>query len=105
MLYEIVRKSLLAGLGMQEKVKTLVDELVKKGELSEKEGAKLMKEWVDKAEASKKDVGKMLTEGSHVAYDKLNIATKEELHALTKKVQQVSVRLKKLEDAVKQGGE
>ncbi len=40
--FDIIRNSLLAGLGMQEKVREFVDELVKKGELSETQGAKLV---------------------------------------------------------------
>ena len=39
---------MLAGFGVQEKVKEFVDDLVKKGELSESQGAKLVKEWSEK---------------------------------------------------------
>ena len=99
MVYSIVRKALLAGLGAQEKVKELLDDLVKKGELNEREGAKLMKEWADKAEAQSKDVNKMFTEGVSRGYGIVNIATREEVDKLTKKVQQLSVRVKKLENA------
>ena len=57
-LFEIVQKALLAGLGMQEKVKEFVEELVKKGELSESQGAKIIKEWSNKAETSKEEFDK-----------------------------------------------
>jgi len=36
-LFDVVRKALFAGLGAQEKVKELVEELVKKGELNKSE--------------------------------------------------------------------
>ena len=98
MVYDMVRKALLAGLGMQEKVKELVDDLVKKGELSEGEGAKLMKEWVDKAKTSTKDINKDIKEGLSKGFEKANIATKEDLDKLSKKVQQLTARVKKLEN-------
>ena len=100
MVYEVVRKALMAGLGVQEKVKELVDDLVKKGELNEREGAKLMKEWVEKAKTSGKDVNRMLSDTAKTGLDKIHIASKDDLDALTKKVQQMSVRLKKLENEV-----
>lgn len=101
MVYEMMRKAVMASLGVQEKMKEFVDDLIKKGELNEHEGAKLMKEWMDKAKTSTEDVNKMASDSARVAFEKLNIATKEELDSLNKKVQQLSVRLKKLESEVK----
>ena len=105
MVYDMVRTALLAGLGMQEKVKEFVDDLVKKGELNESEGAKLMKEWVDKAKSSTEDMSKMASDSLHMTLDKLNVATRDDLNQLSKKVQQLSVRVKKLEAEQKAGHE
>jgi len=101
MVYSIVRKALMAGLGMQEKVKELVEDLVKKGELNEHEGAKLMKEWMEKAKHSGGDINKKVTEGLSKGYEKANIATKDDMDKLAKKVQQLTVRVKKLENEMK----
>ena len=49
---DVIRKALLAGIGMQEKAVELIDEMVKKGELSDKDGAKLIKEVSKKAQES-----------------------------------------------------
>jgi polyhydroxyalkanoate synthesis regulator phasin len=103
MVYDIVRKALMAGLGMQEKVKDLVDDLVKKGELNEREGAKLVKEFMDKAKTSRSDFEKKLQEGVSKGYEKANIATKEDVDKLIKKVQQLTLRVKKLENELKGG--
>ena len=99
MVYNIVRKALLAGIGAQEKVKDLLDELVNKGELSDRDSAKLLKEWANKAKSGKEDLDRMVSDTMHMGFDKANIATKDELDTLKKKVQQLSVRLKKLENA------
>lgn len=101
MVYDMLRKAVMASLGVQEKMKEFVDDLIKKGELNEHEGAKLMKEWMDKAKTSTDDMSKMVSDSGRVALEKMNIATKEELDALNKKVQQLSVRLKKLESEAK----
>ncbi len=105
MVYDMVRKALLAGLGMQEKVKELVDDLVKKGELNEREGAKLMKEWMEKAKSSTEDMSRMASESLGAAFDKMNLASRDDMNALSKKVQQLSVRVKKLEAEIKAGHE
>jgi poly(hydroxyalkanoate) granule-associated protein len=107
MVYDIVRKALLAGLGMQEKVKDLVEDLVKKGELNEREGAKLVKEWMEKAKSSTTDMNKMFSEGVAKGLEKANIATKEDVDKLTKKVRELTVRVKKLENEIagKESGE
>ena len=101
MVYDVVRKALMAGLGMQEKVKELVEDLVKKGELNEHEGAKLMKEWMAKAKTSSTDVNKKVVEGLSRGYEMANIATKDDMDKLAKKVQQLTVRVKKLENEAK----
>jgi len=101
MVYDVVRKALMAGLGVQEKVKELVDDLVKKGELNEHEGAKLVKEFMEKAKSSSSDVEKKIVEGVGKGFDKVNIAAKDDLDKLAKKVQQLTVRVKKLENEAK----
>ena len=97
-LFEATRKALLAGLGMQAKVKDLIDELVKKGELSETQGAKLIKEWSEKADKLGKDLGESLTDIANKALEKMNIPTRDEVDRLSRKVQALSARLKKLEE-------
>ena len=100
MVYEMVRKALLAGLGMQEKAKELIEDLVKKGELNEREGAKIMKEFMEKAKTSTEDWNKRVAGSVTKGYELANIATKEEVDKLAKKVQQLTVRVKKLENEV-----
>lgn len=95
--FEITQKALMAGLGMQEKLKEFIDELVKKGELSKTQGAKLIKEWSDKAGASKEEFDKDIKEFIGKAVEKINIPTKDEVEQLKKEVQTLSKRLKKLE--------
>jgi polyhydroxyalkanoate synthesis regulator phasin len=96
-LFDIIRNALLAGYGVQERVKEFVDELVKKGELSESQGAKLVKEWADKAEKNTEDISNSLNDLLKKAVDKMKIPSKEDIDSLNEKVSALSTRVQKLE--------
>ncbi len=97
--FESIRRTLLAGIGVPEKVKELVDELVKKGELSKSQGAKLIKEWSDKMSKSGEEISKNITEVINKTLEKMNIPTRDEVEKLNRKMLSLSARLKKLEEA------
>jgi len=97
--FEIVRKSMLAGFGVQEKVTEFVNDLVAKGELNDSQGAKLVKEWSAKAEKTSDEFNKSVSELVGSAVGRMNLATKNDLDKLTRKVQTLSTRVKKLEEA------
>ncbi|TNF54821.1 hypothetical protein EP227_03675 [bacterium] len=103
-LFESIRRALMAGLGVQEKVKELVDELVKKGELSETQGAQLVKEWTDKVGKSGDNFGQSITDIINKTLEKMNIPTREEIERIDKKLLSISSRLKKIEESRKTTG-
>lgn len=100
--FDIVRNALLAGFGVQEKVKEFVDELVKKGQLSESQGAKLVREWTERADKSSEQLNKSLSELINKALEKMNLPTKDDIERIDRKIRSLSQRIKKLEGA---GGE
>jgi len=104
-IFETVRNALLAGFGMQQKVKEFIDELVKKGELSESQGAKLIKEWAEKAEKGTGDLTKNFSEILTKTLNKMNLPTKDDIEKLNKKIQTLSGRVKKLEGVKEEGQE
>ncbi len=97
-LFEAIQKALMAGLGMQERLKELVDELIKKGELSKSQGAKLIKGWSDKAGKTREEFDKNITDLINKTLEKINIPTRDEVEKLNRKIQSLSIRLKKLEE-------
>ncbi|GBE37168.1 poly(hydroxyalcanoate) granule associated protein [bacterium BMS3Bbin07] len=103
-IFDVVRNALLAGFGVQEKIKESIDELVKKGELSETQGAKLVKEWSEKAEKSSDELTKSISDVLAKTLEKMNLPTKENIEDLNKKIKALSTRVKKLE-AVIEGSE
>lgn len=95
--FDIVRNALLAGFGVQEKVKEFIDELVKKGELSESQGAKIVKEWTETANKTSEQFSKSLSDVISKTLERMNIPTKDDIEKLNKKIQSLSLRVKKLE--------
>lgn len=97
-IFDVVRNAMLAGFGVQEKVREFVDELVKKGELSENQGAKLVKEWTEKADKSTDEWSKSMSEIVSKTLEKMNMPTKEDIEKLNKAITELSLRVKKLEE-------
>jgi len=96
-LFDIIKNAMLAGYGVQEKVKEFVDELVKKGELSESQGVKLVKEWSEKAEKNTEDISNSLNDLLKKAVERMKIPSQEDIDSLKEKISELSARVKKLE--------
>lgn len=96
--FEYVRKALLAGFGAQDRVREFIDDLVKKGELSESQGAKLAREWTEKAEKSTSDMNQSLTDLMNKSLEKMNLPSKADIEALRKEIKALSTKIKKLEE-------
>jgi polyhydroxyalkanoate synthesis regulator phasin len=99
-LFEMVRRALLAGLGVQDKVKELVEDLVAKGELNESQGAKLVKEWTDKAKKSSSDINLTFSDLIHSALERMKLPTKEDTDKINKNLKNLTARVKKLEEKI-----
>lgn len=95
--FEVARNALLAGFGVQEKVNEFINELVKKGELSELQGAKFVKEWTEKADKSTEQFSKSLSDIITKTMEKMTLPRREDIEKLNKKIQSLSARVKKLE--------
>jgi len=95
---DIIRSALMAGFGVQEKVKETIEDLVKKGELSESQGAKLVKELTEKAEKSSSELSKTVGDIVNSTLERMNLPTKEDMDELKKKIRALSKRVKALEE-------
>lgn len=98
---EFMRKSMLFGIGLatltREKIEETVDEFIKKGEMTEKEG----KETIDDLVKKSKEVTEELTEKVEKmvsdTLQKLNIPARDEFLALKEKVEKMESSQKKKE--------
>jgi len=99
---DITRKMLLASLGAveltREKMESIIQELIKKGEISKEEGTGLIEEILRRGKESEKALrSKIETEITRMM-KKLNIPTKEEIQELKEKIE---ILTKKIEEIVK----
>jgi polyhydroxyalkanoate synthesis regulator phasin len=99
---DIIRNAMLAGFGVQEKVKEIIDDFVKKGELSESQGAKLVKEWSEKVDKNTEDISKSLNELVQKTLEKMSLPSKDDIAKLNEQVNALSERIKKIEETGRQ---
>ena len=96
---EVFQKILMAGLGVPEKINEVVDELVKKGELSESQGANLVRECTEKVNRTGDEINKTVSDLIDRALEKMNIPKRDEVDKLNKKLVALSTKVKKLEQS------
>ena len=93
----LLEKVILSGLGLasltQEKAQKLVDELVKEGEVSEKDGAIMAKRAMDNLEKSRKEMENKVDKAVKEIVAKANIPSKKDIAALEKKIDELTKRL------------
>ncbi len=99
---DLVKKTLLIGLGIaavgKDKIESLANMLVEKGNLSETEGQKLVDEITKKAEDAKNDLNEKVENMVSKALKKMNVVTKDDLASLSKQIKELEKTLKEKAD-------
>jgi polyhydroxyalkanoate synthesis regulator phasin len=95
---DLIKKTLMAGVGMaamtKDKIEELANDIAKKSKLSEKEGKKLINDFLKRSQTAKKDLESLIEKTAKKITKNLNIAMREDIAKLAK-------RLKKLEDEIR----
>ena len=106
MVTDIFKRAAIMGIGImsltEEKLKELVKELETKGEVGKKEGKNLLKDLLTRADKEKKVVEESIKKGIKDYLAKVNIASREDLIKLEKRVNGLEEKIKKLAKAVKE---
>jgi len=93
-MFDYIRKMTLAGAGLailtSEKIQEIMDDLVKKGEMTEKEARETVDEYVEKSKQAKKDLEEKMEQMVTRFLNRMNIPTRKEL-------EEIKVRLAQLE--------
>jgi len=93
-MFDLIRKSLLTGMGLAvltaEKVEEFTKELVLKGELTKEEGKNLAKELILKAEQSSKERRELVKKHVHETISSMDIATKDDIAELSRKIDELT---------------
>jgi polyhydroxyalkanoate synthesis regulator phasin len=97
-LKEFIKKAFFLGLGAlvltEERLRQVIEDLVKKGKLSKEEGQSILGEALNRIQQTKKELEEKIDSLVQQAFKKANVPTRQELEALED-------RIKKLEEKIK----
>jgi polyhydroxyalkanoate synthesis regulator phasin len=96
---EFIKKAIFIGAGLAsmtaEKIEEAVAEIVRKGEISEKQGRELIQELKDRSGKARKDLGDRVEKMIEEALQKLKIPTRKEVDDLKARVEALEKNLSK----------
>jgi polyhydroxyalkanoate synthesis regulator phasin len=102
-MFELIKKTLLTGVGLavmtKDKVEELGKELVSQAKLSEQEGKEFVNHLLQQSDDARKEFETRISAAVQKAVAGLNLATKDELALLAKKVDELSGRIEKHEQS------
>jgi polyhydroxyalkanoate synthesis regulator phasin len=100
-MFELIKKAMFTGIGMaamtKDKIEELAGDFIKKGDLSEQEGRKLVDEMMKKSEESKAEVKKQLDEMVQAALVKMEVARKTQIDELQEEIRLLREAVEKLQ--------
>lgn len=93
---DFIKKGLAFGLGLavtsKEQAEKFVNELVKKGELSQEESKDMINQLIHRGEEEKKEIKRIMREQLKQMMDELNLATKDDINRLEQRIQNLEKR-------------
>jgi poly(hydroxyalkanoate) granule-associated protein len=99
---EMLRKVMLATIGAaviaQEELEALINRMIERGEIAEKDGKKLMHEMMDKRKSGTMKVEDEINKNIADVLERMNIPTRTDIDALSQKINGLS---KKIDDLKK----
>lgn len=89
-MFDYIRKMTLAGAGLAiittEKIQEMMDDLVKKGEMTEKEAREAVNEYVEKSKQAKKDLEEKVEQMITGLLNRMNIPTRKEIEEIKERL-------------------
>jgi len=90
---DLLKKAVLMGLGVitltKEKVEQIVDELIKKGELTEDERSKAVRDLLTKIEEQEKALNEKISSMVKNSIEKLDIPSRKDIEKLERKIDEL----------------
>jgi len=100
---ESLHKLLLAGLGAidltEEKVRAVFDDLVARGEVSEKEAREFVSHWAQRAGEQRTKIQQQVDEAVHSAMDRFGVSRRTEVEKLESRIADLERRVPREPDA------
>ncbi len=90
---EFIKKAIFISAGLAsltaEKIEQAVEEIVKKGELSETQGKEFIRDLKEISAKTKKEMGERIEKMMHEALRKLSIPTRKEVEELKARIEEL----------------
>ncbi len=100
---EPLRKLLLAGLGTvdltEEKLKSVFDDLVARGEVSEKEARELVSGWAKRASEQRTKIQQQVDEAVRRALERMGVSQRADVEKLEARIAELERRVPREPDA------
>jgi poly(hydroxyalkanoate) granule-associated protein len=100
---EMLRKVMLATIGAaviaQEEIEALINRMIERGEIAEKDGKKLMHEMMDKRKSKTMKVEYEINKNIADVLERMNIPTRTDIDALSQKINGLSKKIDDLKKA------
>jgi poly(hydroxyalkanoate) granule-associated protein len=100
---ELVRKVMLATMGAaviaQEEIEALINRLIERGEIAEKDGKKLMHEMMDKRKSKAVKIEDEINKNIADVLERMNIPNRTDIDALSQKINGLSKKIDELKKA------
>ncbi len=98
---EFLKKTIWIGAGLAamtaEKIEETVKEIVKRGDITEKEGRELIADLIEKSKKAKKDLGERVDSVVQETLQRLKIPTRKEVEALKARIEELEKAREKKE--------
>jgi polyhydroxyalkanoate synthesis regulator phasin len=92
-MFDLIKKTIFVGAGLAsmtaEKIEETVGEIVKKGELTEKQGRELVHDLLERSTKARKELMERVEKMIQDTLQKLNIPTRKEMDELKRKIEQL----------------
>jgi poly(hydroxyalkanoate) granule-associated protein len=102
-LYEGVRRMILAGIGAlalaQDEVEELIDRLVERGAIAEKERVDLVEEIRTRRKSSREKTRARFNERMEETLERMNVPTKKDINALNDKLTTLTKKVEELRES------
>ena len=92
-MFELIKKTIFIGAGLAamtaEKIEAAVAEIVKKGEISEKEGKELAADLIEKSKETRLELGAKIEKMISDTLQRLHIPTQKDLEELKARIERL----------------
>ncbi len=98
--FDIIKKTLLTGIGLalqtKDELEELAKEYVKKSELSENDGKKFFEDLTKRYDEAREKLEERVENSVKNVLEKMDIATKEEVNALKDEISELKATIKEI---------